>query len=66
MDLISIKGQQMTAGEREGDDLNGFQDCRNENCSRQGQNLALTGLCVPHSSTAVGSVGPGFSEQSHQ
>ena len=30
-----------------GNNSNGFQDFHTENGSRQGQNLALTGLCVP-------------------
>jgi len=32
-----------------GDNVNDFQDFRAENGSRQGQNLALAGLCVPYS-----------------
>ena len=39
----------MTPAERVGNNLNGFKDFRTENGPRQGQNLALTGLCVPSS-----------------
>jgi len=39
----------LPTGERGGNNLNGFKDIRTENGSRQGQNLALTGLCVPRS-----------------
>jgi len=39
----------MAAGERGGNNLNGFEDFRTENGSSQGQNLALTGLFVPSS-----------------
>jgi len=35
------------AGERGGNDLNGFKDDRTENGSNQGLNLALTCLCIP-------------------
>jgi len=38
-----------TAVERGGNNVNGFKDCRTENGSSQGQNLALTGLFVPSS-----------------
>ena len=37
----------IAAVEREGDTLNGFKDFHLENGSKQGQNLALTGFCVP-------------------
>ena len=36
-----------TAIERGGNTLNAFKHFRTENGSIQGQNLALTGLCVP-------------------
>ena len=39
----------MTPAERVGNSLNGFEDVRTENGPRQGQNLALTRLCVPSS-----------------
>ena len=37
------------SGERGGNRLNGFHDCRTENGSSQGQILALTAFCVPRS-----------------
>jgi len=37
------------AAERGGGNLNGFKNFRAENCSRQGHDLALTGLFVPSS-----------------
>ena len=38
-----------TAAARGGNNSKGFKDFRTENGSRQGQNLALTGLYVPSS-----------------
>jgi hypothetical protein len=42
-------GGAMTLAERAGHKLNGFTDFGTEHGSRQGQNLALTGLFVPNS-----------------
>jgi len=39
----------LSAAERGENNLNGFKDFRTENCSSQGQNLALTGSFVPRS-----------------
>ena len=38
--------ERYTVAERD-ENKNGFKDFRTEKGSRQGQNLALTGLCVP-------------------
>ena len=43
------RGTPVTAGERGGNNLHGFEEFRYEIGPSQGQNLALTGLCVPRS-----------------
>ena len=53
----SIPGANTTAGERGGNILIGLEVSPTDHCSRQGQNLALTGLCVP-SSLDCGTLNP--------
>ena len=47
LSLSGVRGFMGTAGERGGNNLNGFQDFRTENGPRHGRNLALTGVFVP-------------------
>ena len=49
--MIAKTGGEMV--ERRGNTLHGLRDFRTENGSRQGQKLALTVLCVPHSLDGV-------------